>query len=107
MRRGLSIAAGPRDTQDPVQRKREETGTSLILLSFPPPPPEQGVPGLQPALIPAHGLPCLVSASSNVSTQNAASRVIDTRHDRTRRLNHGQVDKATRHRDVGISIAHT
>jgi hypothetical protein len=32
------------------------------------------------------GLPCS-SASSNVSTQNAASMVIDTRHDRTRRLN--------------------
>jgi len=33
------------------------------------------------------GLPCLASASSNVSTQNAASKVIDTRHARTRRLN--------------------
>jgi hypothetical protein len=33
------------------------------------------------------GLPCLASASSNVSTQNAASMVIDTRHDNTRRLN--------------------
>ena len=33
------------------------------------------------------GLPCFTSASSNVSTQNAASMVIDTRHDRTRRLN--------------------
>ena len=32
------------------------------------------------------GLPCLASASSNVSTQKAASMVIDTRHDRTRRL---------------------
>jgi len=33
------------------------------------------------------GLPCLASASSNVSTQNADSMVVDTRHDRTRRLN--------------------
>jgi hypothetical protein len=33
------------------------------------------------------GLPCFASASSSVSMQNAASIVIDTRHDRTRRLN--------------------
>jgi hypothetical protein len=33
------------------------------------------------------GLPCVASGSSNVSTQNAAFIVIETRHDRTRRLN--------------------
>src|ERR1700704_2853457 len=33
------------------------------------------------------GLPCFAKASCSVSTQNAASIVIDTRHDRTRRLN--------------------
>jgi hypothetical protein len=33
------------------------------------------------------GVPCFARASSSVSTQNAASIVIDTRHDRTRRLN--------------------
>src|ERR1700686_5344970 len=33
------------------------------------------------------GLPCFAKASCSVSTQNAASIVIDIRHDRTRRLN--------------------
>jgi hypothetical protein len=33
------------------------------------------------------GLPCFARASSSVSTQNAASIVIDTRHDSTRREN--------------------
>ena len=33
------------------------------------------------------GLPCLANASSSVSTQNAASMVIDSRQDSTRRLN--------------------
>ena len=33
------------------------------------------------------GLPCLASASSTASRQNSTSIVIDTRHDRTRRLN--------------------
>jgi type 1 fimbria pilin len=32
------------------------------------------------------GLPCFAKASCSVSTQNAASIVIDTRHDSTRRL---------------------
>jgi hypothetical protein len=32
------------------------------------------------------GLPCFTNASRSVSTQNAASIVIDTRHDSTRRL---------------------
>jgi hypothetical protein len=39
------------------------------------------------AVLKISGLPCFTSASSNVSTQNVASMVIDTRHDRTRRLN--------------------
>jgi hypothetical protein len=33
------------------------------------------------------GLPCFTSASSNVSMQKAVSILIDTRHDRTHRLN--------------------
>ena len=33
------------------------------------------------------GLPCFANASSSASTQNAASIVIDTRHDKTRREN--------------------
>src|SRR5215468_5709382 len=38
------------------------------------------------ASVPVKATP-VASASSNVSTQNAASIVIDTRHDSTRRLN--------------------
>ena len=33
------------------------------------------------------GRPCRAKASSSASTQNAASKVIDTRQERTRRLN--------------------
>src|SRR5262249_56897170 len=57
------------------------------------------------------GLPCLASASSNVSTQNDASIVIDTRHDRTRRENQSSTTaRYTKPRAIGIyvtSIAHT
>ena len=56
------------------------------------------------------GLPCRASASSTASMQNAASRVIDSRQDRTRRLNllslstgddGGEIDEAARHGNVG------
>ena len=49
-------------------------------------------------------LPGGAIASSSVSTQNAASIVIDSRHDSTRPLNQiehdGRIDEAVRHRDV-------
>src|SRR4051812_1556065 len=55
------------------------------------------------------GRPCRASASSSASMQNAASRLIDTRQESTRRLNQsaepvddsGQVDEAARHGHVG------
>src|ERR1700716_3387092 len=50
------------------------------------------------------GLPWRAKASSSVSTQNAASIVIDTRHDSTRRLkpveHNGQINEATSHRNI-------
>ena len=57
------------------------------------------------------GLPCLVSAFSNVSTQNDASIVIDIRHDNTRRENQSTTAaRYTKPRAIGIYvtfIAHT
>src|SRR5947208_15268855 len=51
------------------------------------------------------GLPCFASASCNASTQNAASIVIDTRDDKTRRLNHSSTTaRYTKPSAIGIYV---
>jgi hypothetical protein len=49
--------------------------------------PVNAAPGEPWSVLKTSGLPWRAMASSSVSTQKAASMVIDSRHDNTRRLN--------------------
>ena len=72
MRRGLSIAAGPRDTQDPVPKEERGDGDVPKPPQLPAPPPEQGVPAFSPALIPAHR----PSFTNDATTRALSGRVL-------------------------------
>jgi len=61
----------------------------LIAMALPSSRPVKSAPvnWLPWSVLKISGLPCLAIASSTASRQNSTSIVIDTRHDRTRRLN--------------------